>query len=485
MEVLYARYSKDRHTQFQMKTIIYSEFGMKKVMKQAINASGASHLKRIMQNYTELQAHYKSDVLLKPTYEENKIVFDFIYGQSLDELLLEAALKKKKNEFIFYINLYKNFINEVAMENYSEFCNTDKFIGFFKKKYPIEGLKAFNIPNIDLNLDNIIQMTNGDFKVLDYEWVLDFPVPLEFVAFRAINTFYYAHYSALINFVEISELFELFGINSSGKIKYYTEMSICFADYVGTNQAMEKKNNYLQNGVSFEFRESDVISAQLFYSNSQQIDSFTERNSYKLKVNYKTEILNFSVDSSFKSFRFDPADKKCVIELNGITAYDEAGNELSIDNVWSNALFVLNSQWYFFETEDPQIYFSSDNEFQIANIVISLKYAYFFENDFLNELGQAYTILMDNNDELSNSCNELQATMQEFKSLNEQLIIERDNLVLEKDWFISENDRLIMEKVELKAELDRTEEILNEIKKKYWWRIENRIKREIRKIKGN
>lgn len=465
MEVLYARYSRDRHTQFQMKTIIYSEFGMKKVMKQAINASGAPHLKRIMQNYIELEAHYKSDVLLKPTYKENKIVFDFIDGKSLDELLLEAALKKKKNEFIFYINLYKNFINEVAMENYSEFCNTDKFICFFKKEYPIEGLKAFITPNIDLNLDNIIRMTNGDFKVLDYEWVLDFPVPLEFVAFRAINTFYYAHYSALINFVEISELFELFGIDSIVKIKYYTEMSICFADYVGTNQAIAKQNNYLRNGVRFEFIESDVVSAQLFYSNLQQSDLFTERDSYKLKVDYNTEILKFTVDSSFKSFRFDPADKKCVIKLNGISAYDEAGNELSINNVWSNALFVLNSQCYFFETDDPQIYFSSDNELQIANIVISLKYAYFFENDYLNELGQAYRILMDNKDVLSNSYIELQATMQEFKSLNEQLIIERDKLVLEKDGVISENERLIMEKVELKAELERNEEILNEIKK--------------------
>lgn len=43
--------------------------------------------------------------------------------------------------------------------------------------------------NIDLIFENIIL---GDkYTIIDYEWSLDFPVPIEYIMFRSVFTFMY------------------------------------------------------------------------------------------------------------------------------------------------------------------------------------------------------------------------------------------------------------------------------------------------------
>ena len=43
--------------------------------------------------------------------------------------------------------------------------------------------------NIDLILDNIFEK-DGKYRVIDCEWIFDFPVPVAFIIWRAINELY-------------------------------------------------------------------------------------------------------------------------------------------------------------------------------------------------------------------------------------------------------------------------------------------------------
>lgn len=99
MNILYTRYSKDRHPHFQMKTVIYEQGGLKKVKKQAVTPAGSGHIRNIFENYGKLSAHYKANVLLQPEFENDSLVFEYITARSLDELILESALNKKKKIF--------------------------------------------------------------------------------------------------------------------------------------------------------------------------------------------------------------------------------------------------------------------------------------------------------------------------------------------------------------------------------------------------
>lgn len=134
MHILYTRYSKDRNPHFQMKTVIYEQDGVKKVKKEAINLSGSNHIKNILDNYKKLSAHYTMNVLLEPKVDEEfSLIFDYISGRSLDELILEAVLNKNEKDFFCLLTLYKQLINNVAAENYTPFSNTEEFVHFFKK----------------------------------------------------------------------------------------------------------------------------------------------------------------------------------------------------------------------------------------------------------------------------------------------------------------------------------------------------------------
>lgn len=484
MKILYARYSRERRPHFQMKTVIYEENGIKKVMKQAINPSGSDHVQRVLQNYEDLKNHYKEDVLLEPFFTGESLVFEYVEEDSLDQLILESVLIKNKNNFFSYINLYKKFVYEVAKNNYCEFSNTEEFVSFFGKSYPLEDLKSFVIPNIDLNFDNIF-LENDNFKVIDYEWVLPFPVPVEFVVFRAINTFYYAHYSTMNSFVDINELFELFGIPFE-RIEYYIDMSIRFADFVGTNQAAQKLIKYLKKSTLYKYKEPEVLSAQMFISNSDE-GGFTEENSMKVEINPETDVLQFSVNYKANRFRFDPADKKCILLLKNITVYDESNNALIVNEISSNAILSTNST-HLFVTDDPQFYFEIESSFIASRIVISLRYINFIEDDFYLELGELYEKLMSNNVLLTNSIEQNKNAFDQ-KTLFYQSEIEELQHRLTEQFDINnslsnEKSHLLGLIENLQTELAASEQFINNIKSTYWWRIIQKARVFREKIRG-
>ena len=46
--------------------------------------------------------------------------------------------------------------------------------------------------NIDMSFDNIItDQTDNKYKIIDYEWVFPFPIPVKFVIYRAVVCFLY------------------------------------------------------------------------------------------------------------------------------------------------------------------------------------------------------------------------------------------------------------------------------------------------------
>ena len=67
--------------------------------------------------------------------------------------------------------------------------------------------------NIDMSFDNIMKdQTNSDYKIIDYEWVLPFPIPIKFVIYRAVSAFYTRNGSAMKDIITINEIYECFDI---------------------------------------------------------------------------------------------------------------------------------------------------------------------------------------------------------------------------------------------------------------------------------
>ncbi|MDP4096510.1 hypothetical protein OIN60_06985 [Paenibacillus sp. P96] len=524
METTFVKYSRERSTEYQIKTMIFNEDNKTYVSKQALNDSAKDHVNKVNNNYKLLHPVYKQNILAKPLhYEEGSVLFEYLEGISLEQVLLMAAIEKELPKIYTVLDMYTEFLDNVATEHYCDFYNSPGFISFFGNRERLVGLKSFKISNIDLNLDNIIMDENGEFKVIDYEWVLDFSVPLNFIKFRAINNFYYSHFVSIKNLISIEDIFTYIGI-SKEELSDYIDMSNKFADMVGTDKNMFLLEKYLKRIVPFEFDEPPTFIAQLFTSANQE---FIEEESLLYNVSQTNQIINYDLTSKgqIKNIRFDPLQGNGTVCIKDLKLIDLQGNSISVNEYYSNADWNGNGFYIFFDN-DPQIYYEVEEK-KYASIQISIAYfdnlpeeiSYQFleqtqwfqkeiekKKNHLNKLEADREQIINENSNLVNLNNNLANLNNNLVNLNNNLINEHNNLTksisdiemeykkLQENFRIKEEDirtlnqkfsavsqenlsltesLLISEKqrAELNDLVTNREQIINEMISSKWWRL--------------
>ena len=195
MKILYVKSNSERERAYQLQTIIYEEDNKKYVKKRALCADALPHLKRMKTLHDIL-----SSTIRRPDLKVAKIInesadsltFEFIEGVSAEERIL-AALKHNDTETVHR-----------EIERFKELLTS----GFQIKIAIPEGLKAADgrqifegvdlsvlgekqcfdgISNIDLIFSNIIYRENIAY-LIDYEWVFEGSVPVNFALYRALRS---------------------------------------------------------------------------------------------------------------------------------------------------------------------------------------------------------------------------------------------------------------------------------------------------------
>lgn len=191
MKILYVKINSERSKEFQLKTIIYEEYGQKYVKKEAITQEAIPHLKRMQKNYNKLAAsivnpHIKLAKIIAET--EDTLTFEFIEGESLERQYNQA---KNLGKGAALIDKYKKLLHEgfnTIPFDVDSMAN-DEFktiLGDFDYSQ-FQGKPCFqSISNIDLIFSNII-FRNDDIYLIDYEWVYNFNIPVDFSIFRALH----------------------------------------------------------------------------------------------------------------------------------------------------------------------------------------------------------------------------------------------------------------------------------------------------------
>ncbi len=190
MKILYVKHNSERSKSYQIRTIIFEESGIKYVKKQAMCREAIPHLKKMKENYESLlnsiiNPRVKLAKILKET--EDSLVFEFIEGVSLDSKLddaLDISENLTKNVFEEYKTiLFNSFKTEVF--NSETMVNNELIDTFGDIDYSrFDGQKCFaTVSNVDLILSNII-LQDEDIYIIDYEWMYNISLPIEFVIFR-------------------------------------------------------------------------------------------------------------------------------------------------------------------------------------------------------------------------------------------------------------------------------------------------------------
>lgn len=231
MRKLYYKSTQERRRKFQIYTSIVEDDRKKYAIKEAVFEEGQGHIDNIFHNY-ELLRNMQQERLVSCERIEKELRFPFVDGNTFDVYLCDKIYKYGfGNEAKEVLEMWKQILvgND---QNIAVFDNNTRFQAIFGNGQEVFGDRALKITNFDCIAENII-MNNKDVYLIDYEWVFDFLIPLEFTFYRLIKMFYLNHRED----ISFENLLEMAQINNKNKIELYEKMLDSFYSYITYEEA--------------------------------------------------------------------------------------------------------------------------------------------------------------------------------------------------------------------------------------------------------
>ena len=253
--VSYAKISDERDIRFQVITEIIDNGTDKTVLKKCKTSDGMNHIRTVKENELTLRNVFGDKVdVCNSTLCQDGLKFEYIDGISLDKVLSFACEKKSVAEICKILDEYYNIIK--LMESEESFTITEGFTKVFGNVDVPENTAAGKIVDIDLILPNII-VRDGKHVVIDYEWVFDFPIPLEYVFWKGL--FSSVAFSKLDDNTK-TQIYDHYGLTEDNRSlylqmessfqKYVSGDTLTLRDYINAKPLETKNVDHLTNEIS-------------------------------------------------------------------------------------------------------------------------------------------------------------------------------------------------------------------------------------------
>lgn len=243
-KVRYAHYTRQRQKVYQTSTIIHGAGDKKWVKKQYLYPGKREKdiLSHMEKYYPILEEEFKNIAYLPVRRgEDGSIEYPYLTGSTIEEILFreihhhERLLESlgEAFDYIFCIKEGKEIPFKIT-------ASYQKIFGDWALE---EGRAAVPISNLDMNLGNLI-VHEGKVYCFDYEWLFDFPIPIDFMKLRCMNVFsakYNMYYSARL---KKEEILQRIGI-SKEDFAVLTRMDQKFQEFVyGPGNASQYLRRY-------------------------------------------------------------------------------------------------------------------------------------------------------------------------------------------------------------------------------------------------
>ncbi len=246
--VEYAKYNRLRAPQYQICTRIVADKNGKYVEKKALRMEAKAHIAALSAHRRQLLGLSDKvspvDILSE---EDGRILFPFVQGKGLIEEINKniynlERLKKSMEEAL-------ELMFDFKPEAYVDFVPTQEFRQVFgvedyslRTKQRVMSLKASNIDTIFENY--MVEEATGKCYILDYEWVFDFPVPVDYLKYRTISYYYSKNNAYLAGKISLEQFLDGFGITHE-MAEQFAGMEDGFQQYVhGENRKYIYTVNY-------------------------------------------------------------------------------------------------------------------------------------------------------------------------------------------------------------------------------------------------
>jgi len=221
MKVVYSSTVRERLPKYQILTSIVKGGDKFKVVKKPIFPEGHLHIQSMMTSFESLVNNFPNWRIARPELIAEGIEFEYIDGKTLNEILLEAVARNDKQTFHNVLSEYiERYIRTIG--HFDEEWESDSlFFEFFGCYGKLRNVKTVICANLDLTFDNIIQTSHGEQVIIDYEWVVNFVVPVQYLLYRSLRRFFLNNHSYTTSFLSMEECLSSFGIGAEELDLYY------------------------------------------------------------------------------------------------------------------------------------------------------------------------------------------------------------------------------------------------------------------------
>jgi len=351
-KILYSKYSNERIPEFAIRTTILQDGEHKWVEKRPLSIKAKRHIENLETAHQRLSKIY-GGTILQPCpviVKDGVAIFDFVEGKSFQSKLGKLIQMNDKKGAIELSQQVAALLGLGA--GIKKFKKTPEFIQLFGDVSLPEGLMARDYSNIDMLFENLVEDNTGKVILLDYEWCFPFPVPQEYILYRALR----------ISFEKFSwggfaeqVLCPVLGI-SDDLIPLFLQMDQYFCKMVGTAKTLTFLNaiGHFQNNI-IDFSQALIASHQLQCHVQLFLDTgkgFNESQVQNISHIYDKDLeLKIPIGEGVRAFRLDPAmepvlviiKKCCLVKEEGLCDFFPISNGFPV----SNAIV--------FDTNDPQL----------------------------------------------------------------------------------------------------------------------------------
>ncbi|MDE5937574.1 MAG: hypothetical protein K2H37_00640 [Lachnospiraceae bacterium] len=244
MKVIYSRMAQGRKREYQIITKIVSADGNKYVLKEAACAEAKQHVENTFHNESVIEPVY-GNYLLCGQWVEERLVTPFIEGMTLGGRLREQLGEQDGEEKAGALLRQWRELIIGDEKNICQFVPTEEFKAVFGEADDLTGVDATAVSNFDCSAENIFFLQNDEIKIIDYEWVFPFAIPVEMSFYRVLKAFFECNQGL----ADWKKLLELAGIAENNCARYDRLIEF-FAEYISVDK--RKNVNYALLGRKFK-----------------------------------------------------------------------------------------------------------------------------------------------------------------------------------------------------------------------------------------
>lgn len=354
--ILYTKYSSGRSRQFSIQTrIVSGRDGNNILYKKAEYPEGKAHIAHIAEasrRLAELWRERGQLLVNKCTPGDDRTTFEYLQGTTVEEELDRLLSQGKTQEAADMLRKTVLRIQESAAPK--NFRATPEFHNVFGDVQIPEDAPSFAVADVDLIFSNLLLTEDGRFHVLDYEWTFFFPVPVDYILFRALH-YYLEGAPVRAEFGRKFDFYKEFGLAPEQQ-EIYRQMEKMFQIYVA-GSSISPGSLYHSMGkhaapLGELLAERERRRVQVYVDDGQ---GFREDNSYFIDTADGKDLrYTVTIPADTVGVTVDPAFSACLLKDVSMIWIGKDGEELAPVRYKTNG-YRAGQNSFLFDNSDPKI----------------------------------------------------------------------------------------------------------------------------------